>query len=50
LPGDVDVDTEAGATMPGTLVSCLLDELDERCICIDDVIESPKALLDSLIM
>ena len=50
LLGDDEADTDAGATIPGTLVSCRLDELDDRCICMDDVIDSVKALFDSLIM
>jgi len=41
LTGESELDTEAGATMPGTLASCLLDVLDDRCICIeDDVMDS----------
>ena len=47
MPGEDDADNDAGATIPGTLVSCLLDELDERCNCIDEVIESVRALFDS---
>lgn len=43
--GDDDADMEA----PGTL-GCRLDEPKDPCMCIDEVIESPKALLDSLIM
>lgn len=50
LPGEQDEgDMDAGATIPGTLVSCRLDELDERCSCIEDVMESPRALFDSFI-
>lgn len=40
---------EAGATMPGTLVNCRLEELDDRCICIDEVMDSVRALFESLI-
>lgn len=49
LPGDEEADMEAGATMPGTLVNCLLEELDDRCICTDEVMDSVRALLESLI-
>jgi hypothetical protein len=35
--------------MPGTLVNCLLEELEDRCICTDEVIESVRVLLDSFI-
>lgn len=31
LPGEDEMDMEAGFTMLGTLASCLLDELDDRC-------------------
>jgi hypothetical protein len=41
---------DAGATIPGTLVSCRLEELDDRCICTDDVIDSVRALLESFII
>ena len=49
MPGDVDVD------IAGTLVSCLLDELDERCrfmdeFIADEFIDSVSALLDSRII
>jgi hypothetical protein len=50
LPGDDEADNEAGATIPGTLVSCRLDELEERCICTEEVIESVRALFDSFII
>jgi hypothetical protein len=43
------MDMEVGLTMGGTFVSCRLDELDERCRCIDDVMESVRALLVSRI-
>lgn len=50
FPGDDDADTDAAATIPGTLVNCRLEELEERFICTDDVIDSVRALLDSFIM
>jgi hypothetical protein len=31
LPGEEEIDMEAGLTMLGTLASWRLDELDERC-------------------
>lgn len=40
---------EAGFTMLGTLASCRLDELEERCRWIDEVMESVRALLVSRI-
>jgi hypothetical protein len=43
-------DDEADIDTPGTLVNCRLDELDDRFICIEEVIESPNALLESFIM
>jgi hypothetical protein len=48
MPGDEEVDIEAG-TMLGTLASCRLDELDDRGNCMEEVIDSVKALLDSRI-
>lgn len=50
FPGEDDAETDAAATMPGTLVNCRLDELEERFICTDDVMDSVKALFDSFIM
>jgi hypothetical protein len=50
LLGDDDAETEAGATIPGTLASCRLDELDDRCICIEDVMDSVNALFESFII
>src|SRR3569833_1710116 len=47
LLGDDDADMEAGVTMPGTLVSCRLDEVDDRCT--DEFIDSVKAMLESFI-
>lgn len=47
MPGEDETDTDAGAAMLGTLDSCRLDELEERCICIDEVIESVSAWFDS---
>lgn len=49
LLGDEDADMEAGFTIPGTLVNCRLEELDDLCKCIDDVMDSVSALFDSLI-
>jgi hypothetical protein len=49
FPGDEEADMDAGGSIPGTLASCLLEELDERCICMEEVIDSVRALLDSLI-
>jgi hypothetical protein len=50
FPGEDDAEREAGATIPGTLVNCRLEELEERCICTDEVMESVRALFDSFIM
>jgi hypothetical protein len=49
LLGDDEADMDAGLTMLGTLASCRLDELDDRCRCIDEVIDSVRALLASRI-
>lgn len=47
LLGDEEADMDAGLTMLGTFASCRLEELDDRCRSIDDVMESVRALLDS---
>lgn len=49
FPGEDDTDMEVAATIGGTLDSCLLEELDERCNIVDDDIDSVKALCDSRI-
>jgi hypothetical protein len=49
FPGEEDADIEVAATIGGTLESCLLDELDERCNNRDEDMDSVKALLDSRI-
>lgn len=49
FPGDDSVEIDVPATMGGTLESCLLDELDERCKRSEDDIESDKAAFESLI-
>lgn len=49
MPGEEDVDIEVAVTIGGTLDSCRLDELDDRCNIVDDDMDSVKALLDSLI-
>jgi hypothetical protein len=49
FPGDDDVDIEVAATIGGTLESCRLDEVDDRCNSVDDDIDSVKALFDSRI-
>ena len=50
FPGDEDVEREVAATMGGTLASCLLEELDDRCISCEDEIDSDKAALESRIL
>jgi hypothetical protein len=47
LLGDEDADMDAGFTMLGTFASWRLDELDDRCKCMEDVIESVRALFES---
>lgn len=49
LPGDDEMDIEAGLTMLGTLVNWRLEELDERCSWIEEVIDSVRTLLVSRI-
>jgi hypothetical protein len=49
LPGDEDADIEVAATIGGTLESCRLDELDDRCIIVDEDIDSVRRLFDSRI-
>jgi len=49
FPGDEDADIELAATIGGTLDSCRLEELDERCSMVDEDIDSVKVLLDSRI-
>jgi hypothetical protein len=48
LPGDEDVEAEVAATIGGTLESCLLEELEERCNDMD--IESDRAAFESRIL
>lgn len=48
FPGEEAVETDVPATMGGTLESCLLEDI-ERCPCIDWVIESERAALESRI-
>lgn len=47
FPGDEAVEMDVPAAIGGTPESCLLDELDERCICTDDDIESESAAFES---
>jgi len=49
FPGEDETDIEVAATIGGTLDSCLLDELEDRCNIVDDDIDSVSALFDSLI-
>jgi hypothetical protein len=49
FPGEDDTDIELAATIGGTLDSCRLDELEDRCKSVDDDIDSVRALLDSRI-
>jgi hypothetical protein len=48
FPGDDAVEIEVPEIIGGTPESCLLEEVDERCKCIDDDIESESAALESL--
>lgn len=50
FPGDDDADIEVAATMAGTLESCRLDELNDRCNSVDEDIDSVNAWFDSLIV
>lgn len=49
FPGDEAVEMEVPAAIGGIPESCLLDELDERCICTDEDIESDSAAFESRI-
>lgn len=49
FPGEEEVEMDVPATIGGTLDSCRLLELDERCNNIDEDIESDNAALESLI-
>lgn len=49
FPGDDDADIDVAATIGGTLDSCRLDELEDRCNKVEDDIDSVKALLESRI-
>jgi hypothetical protein len=49
FPGEEAVEMEVPATMGGTPESCLLEDMEERCICIDCDIESDRAALESRI-
>ena len=48
LPGEEDVEIEVPATIGGTLESCLLEELDDRCSIKDEDIDSDSAAFESL--
>jgi hypothetical protein len=47
LPGEDDVEAEVAATIGGTLESCRLEEVDDRCSINEEDIESDKAALES---
>ena len=47
FPGEDDADIDVAGTIGGTLDSCRLDELEDRCSIVDDDIYSVRALLDS---
>lgn len=47
FPGDEAVDMEVPEIIGGTPDSCLLEDVDERCKCIDDDIESDSAAFES---
>jgi hypothetical protein len=47
FPGDDDVEADVAATIGGTLESCRLEELEERCSDID--IDSDRAVFESRI-
>jgi hypothetical protein len=49
FPGDDEADIDVAATMGGTLDSCRLDELDDRCNIVEEDIDSVNALFDSRI-
>lgn len=49
LPGEEAVETEVPATIGGTPDNCLLEEREERCMCIDCDIESDNAAFESRI-
>lgn len=47
FPGEEAVEIEVPATIGGTPDSCLLEEVEERWICMEDVMESERAAWDS---
>lgn len=47
FPGDEAVEIEVPEIIGGTPDSCLLEDVDERCKCIDDDIESDRTALES---
>lgn len=49
LPGDEEVDMDVPAIIGGTLESCRLEELDERCSNIEEDMESDNAAFESRI-
>ena len=49
FPGEEAVEMEVPATIGGTPDNCLLEEMEERCMCIDCDIESDNAALESRI-
>lgn len=48
-PGEDEFDIDVPDTMGGTLESCRLDELEDRCSISDDDMESVRAMLESRI-
>lgn len=49
FPGEEAVEMDVPATIGGTPDSCLLEEMEERCMCIDCDIESDNAAFESRI-
>lgn len=47
LPGDEAVEIDVPATIGGTPDNCLLEDMEERCRCMDDDIESERAAFES---
>ena len=49
FPGDDEVDVEVPPIIGGTLGSCLLEDVDDRCRSRDDDMESESAVFESFI-
>lgn len=50
FPGEVEVDSDIVPPMPVRFASCRLETVEERLSCMEEVMDSVNAALDSLII